>query len=120
MDRDTLQWFSGARRGSNAGDLRRVIPSPPQILAACREDPAQLKSTVAMLHAAFQQVNPQLPGCLCSPLDGALHMLHLAFSCCLPASAAGLNCVSTALGEAPAVVLLSMLRPRPCSAGWQV
>lgn len=34
--------------------------SPLQIVAACREDPAQLKSTVAMLHAAFEQVNIQL------------------------------------------------------------
>lgn len=27
-----------------------------QILSACREEPAQLRSTVAMLHAAYKQV----------------------------------------------------------------
>lgn len=30
---------------------------PPQILAACREEPSQLRSTIAMLHAAYKQVN---------------------------------------------------------------
>ena len=52
-----------------------------QIIAACREDPAQLKSTVAMLHAAFEQVtSPVLllrAACLgCQPLCQALWLSY--------------------------------------------
>ncbi len=38
-----------------------------QILSACREEPAQLRSTVAMLHAAYKQVT------ICSVHSFAVH-----------------------------------------------
>jgi hypothetical protein len=83
-----------------------------QIIAACREDPAQLKSTVAMLHAAYEQViipvlAAQLP--VSAPWLAALlivrHMAVVSATASRPAGSRG------------AVVHAEAL---PCSADRQV
>jgi hypothetical protein len=80
--------------GSHSGDWSRASTVKPvgcevgatvwgQIIAACREDPAQLKSTVAMLHAAFEQSKmvPPLPAFnklleVCSKRNDVMETVH--------------------------------------------